>query len=150
VTSSSAINVGPPISVEQLLVAARAGLRRLTPEQAYAAMRDGAALIDIRSDSQRAADGTIPGAHLVPRNVLEWRLDPACPHRDRVLARRDARVVLLCHEGYQSSLAAATLQRFGIADATDVIGGMRAWQAAGLPLVSSARQTSGQVAQAEH
>jgi rhodanese-related sulfurtransferase len=129
-----AIHDDPPTSVEQLLAAARARLRRLTPEQAYAAMRDGAALVDIRSDSQRAADGTIPGAHVVPRNVLEWRLDPACPHRDAALARRDIRVVLLCDEGYQSSLAAATLQRFGLAGATDVIGGVRAWRAAGLPL----------------
>jgi rhodanese-related sulfurtransferase len=97
-------------------------------------MRDGAALIDIRSDSQRAADGTVPGAYVVPRDVLEWRLDPACPHHDPVLGRRDTRVVLLCHEGYQSSLAAATLQRFGLAEATDVIGGLCAWRAAGLPL----------------
>jgi rhodanese-related sulfurtransferase len=134
VTSSSATHNDPPTSVQQLLAAARAGLLRLTPEQAHAAMRNGAALVDIRSDSQRAADGTVPGAHVVPRNVLEWRLDPACPHHDPVLGRRDTRVVLLCHEGYQSSLAAATLQRFGLADATDVIGGLCAWRAAGLPL----------------
>jgi rhodanese-related sulfurtransferase len=124
----------PPTSVEQLLAAARTRLQRLTPEQAHAAMRDGAALVDIRSDSQRATDGTIPGAHVVSRNVLEWRLDPACAHHDPVLGCRDTRVVLLCDEGYQSSLAAATLQRFGRADATDVIGGLRAWRAAGLPV----------------
>jgi rhodanese-related sulfurtransferase len=125
---------GSPNSVEQLLSAARAGLERLTPADAHAAMGDGALLVDIRSDSQRASDGLIPGAHVVARNVLEWRLDPACPHRDPELGRLDARIVLLCDEGYQSSLAAATVQSFGIAAATDVIGGFRAWRAAGLPV----------------
>ena len=119
--------------VQDLLEEARARLERLTPEQAHAAMGEGALLVDIRSDSQRAGDSLIPGARFVPRNVLEWRLDPASPHRDPELGRRDARVVLLCDEGYQSSLAAATLQSFGVA-ATDVIGGFRAWRAAGLPI----------------
>src|SRR5688572_26026643 len=95
-----------PTTVEQLLAAARAGLERLTPEQAYAAMGDGALLVDIRSDNQRAVDGLVPAARVVPRNVLEWRLDPACPYHDPELARPDGRVVLLCDEGYQSSLAA--------------------------------------------
>ena len=126
---------GPPISVEQLLAAARAGLQRLTPAAAHAAMREGALLVDIRSDSQRSGDGDIPGARVVARNVLEWRLDPACPDRDPELGRREARIVLLCDEGYQSSLAAATARSFGIAAATDVIGGFRAWRAAGLPVV---------------
>ena len=130
----SASELGPPTSVEQLLVAARAGLERLTPADAHAAMRDGALLVDIRSDSQRAGDGLIPGARVVARNVLEWRLDPACPHRDPELGRPEARIVLLCDEGYQSSLAAATVRSFGVAAATDVIGGFRAWRAAGLPV----------------
>ena len=125
---------GPPTSVEQLLADARAGLKRLTPEQAHAAMTAGALLVDIRSDSQRARDGLIPGARFVPRNVLEWRLDPGCPHRDPELGRREARVVLLCDEGYQSSLAAGTVRSFGVSAATDVIGGFRAWRAAGLPV----------------
>jgi rhodanese-related sulfurtransferase len=127
---------GPPTSVEQLLAAARAGLRRLAPAEASEAMADGAVLVDIRSDSQRAADGVIPGARFISRNVLEWRMDPACPHRDPGLARPGARIVLLCDEGYQSSLAAATLCGFGLA-ATDVIGGFRAWRAAGLDVVQS-------------
>ena len=127
---------GPPTTVEQLLAAARARLVRLTPEQAWAAMRDGAILVDIRSDNQRATDGVIPGARFVPRNVLEWRLDPACAHCDPSLARPDARVVLLCDEGYQSSLAAATAVSFGVTGATDVIGGFRAWRSAGLPIGS--------------
>ena len=126
---------GPPTSVAQLLDAARVQLRRLTAEQAHAAMQEGSTLVDIRSDSQREADGVIPGATFVPRNVLEWRLDPACPHRDPALGRADARIVLLCDEGFQSSLAAATIRSFGVGDATDVIGGFRAWQAAGLPVV---------------
>jgi len=124
---------GSPTSVEQLLSAARARLRRVDPEEAWLAMEAGAVLLDIRSDSQRAADGLIPGARFVPRNVLEWRLDPACADRDPALARAGTRIVLLCDEGYQSSLAAATAVSFGL-DATDVIGGFRAWKAAGLPV----------------
>jgi rhodanese-related sulfurtransferase len=125
---------GPPTSVEQLLADARATLHRLSAKEAHDAMQDGAELIDIRSDSQRASDGVIPGSRRVPRNVLEWRLDPACPHRDPVLGRADARIVVLCDEGYQSSLAAATIRSFGVVAATDVIGGFRAWRAAGLPV----------------
>jgi rhodanese-related sulfurtransferase len=121
-------------TVEELLAAARTRLQRVTAEQAHVAMAEGALLVDIRSDSQRACDGLITGARVVARNVLEWRLDPACPHRDPELARPDARVMLLCNEGYQSSLAAATLQLFGLEAATDVIGGFQAWLAAGLPV----------------
>ena len=123
-----------PTTVEQLLAAARSTLHRLTPEDTHAAMRDGAHLIDIRSDTQRWADGTIPGAHVVARNVLEWRLDPACPHCDPALGRSDGPLVLICDEGFQSSLAAATVQRFGERSVTDVIGGFRAWRAAGFPV----------------
>jgi rhodanese-related sulfurtransferase len=90
--------------------------------------------VDIRSDRQRTEDGVIPGASYVPRNVLEWRLDPESQHRDPDLGRPDARVMLICNEGYQSSLAAGTLQRFGLADATDVVGGFQAWRDAGLPV----------------
>lgn len=123
-------------TVERLLAEARAQLDRLTPAQARAEMARGAALVDVRPDGQRARDGAVPGAHVVGRNVLEWRLDPACPYRDPALARPGARVVLLCDEGYQSSLAAATLRRFGL-DATDVEGGFQAWRAAGLPVEPS-------------
>jgi rhodanese-related sulfurtransferase len=120
--------------VEGLLTEARRGLRRLDPQEAQRALSDGSRLVDIRSDRQRAADGVIPGARFVPRNVLEWRLDPESADRDPELARPHARVMLICDEGYQSSLAAATLQRFGLADATDVVGGFQAWRAAGLPV----------------
>ena len=124
-----------PTTVEQLLAAARSRLQRLSPEDAHAAVRDGAQLVDIRSDTQRLADGLIPGAHVVARNVLEWRLDPACPHRNVELTRDHGLLVLICDEGFQSSLAAATVQRFGAREVTDVIGGFRAWQAAGLPVL---------------
>ena len=126
-----------PTTVDELLSAARRRLERLTPAEAYAAACAGAILVDIRSDSQRGGDGTIPGAHVVPRNVLEWRCDMTCEHRDRALARPDAHIVLLCDEGYQSSLAAATLQQLGIRRATDVAGGFRAWRADGLPVERS-------------
>jgi len=130
-----------PTTVEELLADARATLLRLTPVDAHAAMRDGALLVDIRSDSQRAADGTIPGAVFVSRNVLEWRLDPACPHRDERIAAGDRLLVLICNEGYQSSLAAATVQRFGPRPVADVIGGFQAWHAAGLPIDDTASRT---------
>jgi rhodanese-related sulfurtransferase len=124
-------------SVDELLSEARALLERLSPEEASARCQRGALLIDIRSDLQRSEDGEIPGAHFVPRNVLEWRLDPECPHRQPELARRDTLLVLICNEGYQSSLAAATLKRLGL-DATDVDGGFQAWRSAGMPVVSDA------------
>jgi rhodanese-related sulfurtransferase len=121
------------MTVEDLLADARARLDRLTPSQAEATGRSGALLIDIRSESQRASDGLVPGATFVARNVLEWRLDPASAHRDPGLARRDVKIVLICNEGYQSSLAATTLVRLGL-DATDLVGGFQAWRAAGLPV----------------
>jgi rhodanese-related sulfurtransferase len=122
------------VTVEQLLAEARADLRRLSPAEAHAAMKQGGVLVDLRSDGQRAQYGVIPGAILVARNVLEWRLDPACADRDERFARPDAHVVLLCQQGYQSSLVAATARRLGIRAATDVIGGFEAWAAAGLPV----------------
>ena len=124
-------------TIHELLAAARARLERLEPEAAAQAAADGdAILVDIRSETQRAQEGTIAGAVWHPRNVLEWRVDPACSHADPVLSRDlGARLVLVCHEGYQSSLAAATLQDLGFARATDLAGGFRAWRAAGLPVV---------------
>jgi rhodanese-related sulfurtransferase len=125
--------VKDPTTAEQLLDEARRRLTRLSPAEAHAATHDGAFLIDIRSESQRERDGTLPGARFIARNVLEWRLDPSSPHRDSECARPGVKVILICNEGYQSSLAAATLKRFGI-DATDVIGGFQAWRDAGLPV----------------
>ena len=120
------------MTVEELLAQARSRLERLDPEAASAAMANGAVLVDIRAESQRAADGVVPDAVFVPRNVLEWRLDPASQWHDERI-RPDAPIVVMCDEGYQSSLAAATLRYLG-ADATDLDGGFQAWRAAGLPV----------------
>lgn len=120
-------------TVDELVESAREQLNRLTPTGAAAAQNRGASLVDIRSEYQRAHDGVIPGARVIQRNVLEWRLDPASAHRIPELARPGVALIVICNEGFQSSLAAATLRLFGL-DATDVIGGAQAWKAAGLPL----------------
>jgi rhodanese-related sulfurtransferase len=122
------------MTINELLETARSGLDRLSPVQARQAMRSGAALIDIRSDRQVARDGTIAGALVIARNVLEWRLDPASGHRHPQAPGLTDHVILLCDEGYQSSLAAATLQQLGFTRATDVDGGFQAWRQAGLPV----------------
>ncbi len=121
------------IGVDELLASARSGLVRVTPAQALAESADGTVIVDIRPIEQRSRDGELPNAEVVSRNVLEWRLDPGCDHRIPDLARPGARVIVVCNEGYQSSLAAASLRRFGL-DATDVIGGVQAWLADGLPV----------------
>jgi rhodanese-related sulfurtransferase len=124
-----------PEKVEELLAGARALLPpRLSPAEAVEAQAMGALLIDIRGDDQRRADGLIPGAVVVPRNVLEWRCDPASPWRHAAIRGWDQVIVLVCHEGFQSSLAAATLQRLGLRNATDLDGGFAAWRQAGLPV----------------
>jgi rhodanese-related sulfurtransferase len=121
--------------VQELLAEARALLpHRLSPAEALEAQAKGALLIDIRGDDQRRAGGLIPGAVVVPRNVLEWRCDPASPWRHAAIRRGDQVMVLVCHEGFQSSLAAATLQRLGLRNATDLDGGFAAWREAGLPV----------------
>jgi rhodanese-related sulfurtransferase len=120
-------------SIDQMLAAARARLARLGPVQAQRAAAAGALLIDIRPQAQRLVEGEIPGAVVIERNVLEWRLDPASPAR-LPAADYDLPVVLFCSEGYASSLAAASLLDLGLHLATDMSGGFRAWQAAGLPV----------------
>jgi rhodanese-related sulfurtransferase len=122
-----------PMTVQRLLDEARARIPRFAPWEAREAVERGAFLIDIRPRPQRVADGEVPGARIVSRNVLEWRLDPTCEHRDRDLARPGVTVIVMCQEGYQSSLAAATLRRLGV-DAADLAGGFRAWLSAGLPI----------------
>jgi rhodanese-related sulfurtransferase len=116
------------------LAEARRSLRRLRPRDAAAAIRDGALLIDTRPLDQRRRDGVIPGAVVVDRNVLEWRVDPTSPNRLPEIADREQTVIVLCNEGFSSSLAAATLQRLGLRNATDVIGGFVAWMTDGLPV----------------
>jgi rhodanese-related sulfurtransferase len=123
------------VSIEQVLSAARARLRRLSPAEAYEAVTQaGAILVDIRPESQRASEGSIPGALLVERNVLEWRFDPTSSARLTVATDHDVPVIVFCSEGYTSSLAAAALQDLGLWRATDVAGGFHAWSAAGLPI----------------
>ena len=123
-------------TIEQLVDAARRRVRRLTAEQAAAEHAAGALLVDIRPLEQRARDGEIPGAAIVDRNVFEWRLDPGSPHHIAEVADHRTRVIVICAEGYSSSLAAASLQDLGLVNATDVIGGFEAWKAAGLPTSS--------------
>lgn len=124
-------------TIEDLLAAARSGLIRVRPRDAAAVARDGGPIIDIRSDRQRERGGLVPGAHHVPRNVLEWRFDASREYCDPILVRVPGPLVLMCDEGYQSSLAAATLQRIGVGRATDLIGGFQAWRAEGLPVLSA-------------
>jgi rhodanese-related sulfurtransferase len=119
-------------TIDDLLAEARARFSRLDALAAAKAVEAGAALIDIRPEAQRRAQGEIPGAAVIDRNVLEWRLDPASAHRIPELAKRDRLIVLLCSEGYASSLAAATLCELGLR-AVDVIDGFGGWVAAELP-----------------
>jgi rhodanese-related sulfurtransferase len=114
-------------TIDDLLDQARRQLERLGPVAADAAGRAGAVLIDIRSDSQTARDGSIPGGLSIPRNILEWRLDPASTFRHPAAPDLATHIILICDEGYQSSLAAATLQQLGFERATDLEGGFKAW-----------------------
>jgi len=121
------------MTIDGMLAQARAHLHRVGPQEASEAAAAGALLIDIRSDHQREADGVVPGAIYFPRNVLEWRCDPASEGHDPRVDSLDRPLILMCNEGYASSLAALTLQEIGFANATDLDGGYQAWRAAGLP-----------------
>jgi rhodanese-related sulfurtransferase len=123
-----------PRTIDDLLEDARQRLRRVEPHEAEAAIASGAVLVDIRSDRQRARDGVVPGSVVVARNVLEWRADPASDWRDARIADPSRQVIVMCDAGYQSSLAAATLQELGLERATDLDGGFHAWREAGLPV----------------
>ena len=128
-----------PRSVDDLVDAARASLQRVTAEEAHAAVAKGALLVDTRPYELRTRDGTIPGAIVIDRNVLEWRLDPAGSHHIPEINAHDQQIILFCDEGYASSLAAASLQELGLHNATDLIGGIQAWKAAGLPVEPASR-----------
>jgi rhodanese-related sulfurtransferase len=119
--------------IDDLLADARLEIERLGPRAAYKAIRAGATLVDIRPIEQRREEGEVPGAVVIGRNVLEWRLDPRSDARIVELARYDSEIIVLCSEGYASSLAAASLRHLGLLRATDVDGGFRAWKAAALP-----------------
>lgn len=122
------------MTVEELVAAARSRVPSLAPTDALAAAAAGALLVDIRPHAFRAAEGEIPGALVVERNVLEWRFAPNSEWRVPQ-AGADVRVVVLCNDGYASPLAADSLRAVGVTGATDLSGGFRAWTAAGLPTV---------------
>ncbi|MFF6999630.1 rhodanese-like domain-containing protein [Streptomyces sp. NPDC008313] len=127
-----------PVGIDELLERVREGLDRVTAEEAHDAARAGEALlVDIRYAKLRDKDGLIPGALVVERNELEWRLDPWGSHRAPEATSHDLRVVMICNEGYASSLAAASLRQLGLRRATDLVGGFQAWRAAGLPVAAA-------------
>ncbi len=121
-------------NIADVLAAAQARLARVTPHEAAARARDGWTIVDVRASDLRATHGRIPGAVHAPLNVLEWRVDPASGAQEPALAGHVDRLILICHEGYSSSLAAVRLQELGYPNTTDVIGGFVAWRAAGLPV----------------
>ncbi|MFJ2893779.1 rhodanese-like domain-containing protein [Streptomyces sp. NPDC087218] len=123
-----------PVGIDELLERVRAGFVRVGPREAAAAASDGALLVDIRYAELRERDGLIPGALVVERNELEWRLDPLGSHRAPQAVSHDLRIVIVCNEGYASSLAVASLRQLGLHRATDLIGGFQAWRTAGLPV----------------
>ncbi|MFF4396077.1 rhodanese-like domain-containing protein [Streptomyces sp. NPDC001480] len=128
---------GQPPGIDELLERVRAGYRRIEAREAYEAARAGdALLVDIRYAALRDRDGLIPGALVIERNELEWRLDPRGSHRVPEATGHDLPVVVICNEGYASSLAAASLHQLGLHRATDLVGGFQAWKAAELPVVS--------------
>ncbi|MFJ2914368.1 rhodanese-like domain-containing protein [Streptomyces sp. NPDC087228] len=123
-----------PVGIDELLERVRAGFVRIGPHEARAAAAAGALLVDIRYAELRERDGLIPGALVVERNELEWRLDPLGSHRAPEAVSHDLQVVVVCNEGYASSLAVASLRLLGLHRATDLIGGFQAWRSAGLPV----------------
>ncbi|QLJ06539.1 sulfurtransferase [Streptomyces sp. NEAU-sy36] len=124
-----------PVGIDELLERVRTGYRRVEAREAYDAARAGEALlVDIRYAALRERDGLIPGALVIERNELEWRLDPRGSHRLPEATGHDLRIVLVCNEGYASSLAAASLHQLGLHRATDLVGGFQSWRAAGLPV----------------
>ncbi len=127
-----------------VLAEARARLQRLTPDDAWmGALRGAALIIDIRTPTDRSCDGVIPGSLHLPRTVLEWRVDPISPRAHPAVGGFERLLVLVCNEGYSSSLAAVALQEIGFVNATDIIDGIRGWERAGLPLVAPAALAAG-------
>ncbi|OIJ97003.1 sulfurtransferase [Streptomyces sp. MUSC 14] len=139
-TGPAADAVQRPLGIDALLERVRAGYRRIEAHEAHEAARTGAALlVDIRYAALRERDGLIPGALVIERNELEWRLDPQGSHRAPEATGHDLRVVVFCNEGYASSLAAASLHQLGLHRATDLVGGFQAWRAQGLPVEPTTR-----------
>jgi rhodanese-related sulfurtransferase len=125
---------GGQVGIDELLERVREDLDRVEPKEAFEAAEAGALLVDIRYAALRERDGLIPGALVVERNELEWRLDPQGSHRAPEAVSHDLRVVVICNEGYASSLAAVSLRQLGLHRTTDLVGGFQAWRAAGLPV----------------
>jgi rhodanese-related sulfurtransferase len=124
--------------IDEILAEARSRLDRVRPSEARAAQAAGAILVDIRPAAQRLTSGQIPGTLVIERNVLEWRFDPRSDARLDIAGSYDLHVIVVCQEGYTSSLAAAALQDLGLHRATDLDGGFMAWWSAGLPIVTPA------------
>jgi len=120
-------------TIDDALKAARSRYPRVTPQEAAAEQAAGALLLDTRTSEQRTRDGEIPGALVIDRTVFEWRLDPTSPSRVPEATGHEVRLIVICNQGFSSSLAAASLLDLGLTNVTDVIGGFEAWKAAGLP-----------------
>lgn len=132
-----------PTGIDELLERVREGYERIEAPAAYEAARAGEALlVDIRYAALRERDGLIPGALVIERNELEWRLDPQGSHRAPEATGHDLRIVVICNEGYASSLAAASLHQLGLHRATDLVGGFQAWRTAGLPVTQGLREST--------
>lgn len=123
--------VARPAAIDQLLSQARGVLVRVEAKDLAEELAAGALLVDTRPVEQRTRDGGLPGAVVMDRNVLEWRLDPTSPHRIPEATDRGRRIVVVCNEGFSSSLAAASLRQLGLVRATDLVGGFQAWVRAG-------------------
>ena len=121
-------------SIDEVLAEARSRIVRFSPEEAAARVAAGALLVDIRPEVYREVEGSVPGALVIERNVLEWRLDPQSDARLPQATDHDVEVIVFCNEGYTSSVAADSLRDLGLVKSADVIGGYRAWAAAGLPV----------------
>ncbi|MFQ5948732.1 MAG: rhodanese-like domain-containing protein, partial [Acidimicrobiia bacterium] len=126
----------PRESIDDLLNEARSRIERLTPGEARAAMDDGAMLVDTRCNEDRRSFGVVPGSVHIPRTVLEWRADPDSDYSDPRISAPGARLIIMCMDGFSSSLAAASLTDLGCERVADMEGGFRAWKAAGLPVQS--------------
>lgn len=123
-------------SLDDILAAARAQITRHSPAEAWQAMATGGVLVDIRCEDDRRRHGVVPDSVHIPRTVLEWRADPDGPWRDERIARLDAALILMCSDGFSSSLAAASLCDLGFTNVGDVIGGFGAWFLDGLPVTT--------------
>ena len=130
-----------PSAIDRLLAAARADLDRVQPTELAAETTAGALVVDIRPVEQRRRDGALPGAVVIDRNVLEWRLDPSSPHHIPKANGTEQRIIVVCNEGFSSSLAAATLRQLGLPNATDLVGGFQAWRSAVVPRPRTSQPT---------